>query len=193
MGGDLSSRCVAQYDNDFNPHHPCGWWPRCGSFIAPFLSISIHTTRVGGDPYLDKRMEQRQISIHTTRVGGDYIIKPYQYSAIYFNPHHPCGWWLRTQNHWGFIVQNFNPHHPCGWWPDTRLFFFDDGRISIHTTRVGGDFKVLQHLIFILYFNPHHPCGWWHPANDIYKDMLANFNPHHPGGWWLLHYIQQVF
>ena len=32
--------------------------------------------------------------------------------------------------------------------------------ISIHTTRVGGDRQEVAHLISATNFNPHHPCGW---------------------------------
>ena len=35
------------------------------------ILISIHTTRVGGDPYTFARRIYSNISIHTTRVGGD--------------------------------------------------------------------------------------------------------------------------
>ena len=102
-------------------------------------SISIHTTRVGGDKKKLLAVPQARISIHTTRVGGDLINCLNMFYCVDFNPHHPCGWWLsdfanlRTQ-------KNFNPHHPCGWWPIFRL---EDG-------------------CNLSNFNPHHPCGWWH-------------------------------
>ncbi len=55
--------------------------------------ISIHTTRVGGDPsetFTESKF--RKISIHTTRVGGDSLIALVADEQTNFNPHHPCGW-----------------------------------------------------------------------------------------------------
>ena len=34
-------------------------------------------------------------------------------------------------------------------------------KISIHTTRVGGDHAPTVYVLHLLHFNPHHPCGWW--------------------------------
>ena len=45
-GGAVTNPLIT---NNFNPHHPCGWWL---AFFLSFASrqyISIHTTRVGGD------------------------------------------------------------------------------------------------------------------------------------------------
>ena len=101
------------------------------------------------------------ISIHTTRVGGDSIQAVRGRKTTNFNPHHPCGWWLyplvrlscqikfqSTPPVWvvtGFDVVGvcclayFNPHHPCGWWQWFSAYIHCWYKISIHTTRVGGD------------------------------------------------------
>ena len=56
----------------FNPHHPCGWWQATAYKIIKEIKISIHTTRVGGDPLARGKYHGLYIiSIHTTRVGGD--------------------------------------------------------------------------------------------------------------------------
>ena len=125
----------------------------------------------------------RKISIHTTRVGGDPDSFTTVNPLLDFNPHHPCGWWLpvvtrlpcslqfqSTPPVWVVTLDNleyvvlpsyFNPHHPCGWWridspngSNSDIFqstppvwvVTGDGvfhscinLISIHTTRVGGD------------------------------------------------------
>ena len=60
------------YTDNFNPHHPCGWWQKIMNAEIHYTNISIHTTRVGGDT--------RAIITITSRIN--------------FNPHHPCGWWL---------------------------------------------------------------------------------------------------
>ena len=56
------------------------------------MSISIHTTRVGGDLFLGKDAFGIVISIHTTRVGGDLYALKHGGAVADFNPHHPCGW-----------------------------------------------------------------------------------------------------
>ena len=81
---------------NFNPHHPCGWWPIATKIWLTSLNISIHTTRVGGDIYFVLLLLYQSISIHTTRVGGDLIVLLIMQTTSYFNPHHPCGWWLYT-------------------------------------------------------------------------------------------------
>ena len=131
-------------------------------FAYDFLaySISIHTTRVGGDAIKDRLIRQKQISIHTTRVGGDfYLLGDGLSSSISIHTTRVGG-----DNFFNIVcacVKYFNPHHPCGWWPNCLTFHFRQVQfqstppvwvvttlkkgktvqviISIHTTRVGGD------------------------------------------------------
>ena len=122
-------------------------WVVTVAFFLPRLGlcISIHTTRVGGDrntKIITATILKFQstppvwvvtdatysmiyqnfcISIHTTRVGGDGRNLQYDLSKfLYFNPHHPCGWWHSLKLLRVSLCTNFNPHHPCGWW----LFHF---------------------------------------------------------------------
>ena len=162
MGGDRSATAKLWAWKDFNPHHPCGWWHK--SAFRQFWYLRFQSTPPVWVVTDIRQVMQliQQISIHTTRVGGDSEIHPClvlnaQFQSTppvwvvtvansqtltlnnYFNPHHPCGWWLKKQFIKLLYPLNFNPHHPCGWW-----------------------LILLQHLIYIvIHFNPHHPCGWW--------------------------------
>ena len=145
----------------FNPHHPCGWWLDNCDIVVFWYWISIHTTRVGGD-YIQYRFTQRNaISIHTTRVGGDCAICIDKLHRLYFNPHHPCGWWLSSKAKKREKRLPISIHTTrVGGDMLCRLGGMYD-TISIHTTRVGGDGikQVMQQIRQD--FNPHHPCGWW--------------------------------
>ena len=117
VGGDQELIKAKFSTQNFNPHHPCGWWRPKAVIASVTISISIHTTRVGGDFLI-------------------WLVTTYQSD---FNPHHPCGWW--PYNNIVFLTcRNFNPHHPCGWWRVLQGIIDDIQKISIHTTRVGGDF-----------------------------------------------------
>ena len=132
----------------------------------------------------------------------------------------------------------FNPHHPCGWWPSSYMIYSLLSIISIHTTHVGGDAPRLRTLLnqskfqstppmWVVtlttthcisrygYFNPHHPCGWWrywrwwyrlgksisihttHVGGDLsltkHMLILMYFNPHHPCGWWPHKYVEYIY
>ena len=76
VGGDHNPIIPNTGGGNFNPHHPCGWWPATellnhtlqtafqstppvwvvtfpnGPILPSCLHISIHTTRVGGDTHL---------------------------------------------------------------------------------------------------------------------------------------------
>ena len=165
VGGDaVIIKRNADGSFDFNPHHPCGWWP------YPFsnrktLSVFQSTPPVWVVTYVRVWwVEEYKISIHTTRVGGDLPSPHLMVTYLNFNPHHPCGWWLRTNFCQTPNTIDFNPHHPCGWW---RHFLL---KIALHHHN----------------FNPHHPCGWWHYVWCVDNYTESNFNPHHPCGWWLV-------
>ena len=117
--------------DNFNPHHPCGWWLSC-----------------------------RQPSFKTD---------------TNFNPHHPCGWWLRqlaqkvidglfqsTPPVW-VVTQCYTYQMLHYWFQSTPPVWVVTMRdvliiiqrvISIHTTRVGGDFMFVLITIPLHHFNP---------------------------------------
>ena len=79
-------------------------------------TISIHTTRVGGDMLTYLSLPQSVISIHTTRVGGDRFAGILSFVTEKFQSTPPV--WVVTYE---IVISNcfcnyFNPHHPCGWW-----------------------------------------------------------------------------
>ena len=190
MGGD--SRFFRQHTDRqyFNPHHPCGWWLKYIFVLISCITISIHTTRVGGDEY-DNGKEPKSykfqstppvwvvtvptvaellwliISIHTTRVGGDF----FHFSCfLFFNQFQstPPVWVVTSTNNVGETNKiYFNPHHPCGWWLVFVLGVHCTILISIHTTRVGGDSVCSGCSLHHSHFNPHHPCGWWLTDNSL--------------------------
>ena len=87
-------------------------------FANQIIQISIHTTRVGGDPEILFLILLRSISIHTTRVGGDELTQ---------NHIEPlCNISIHTTRVGGDLTKKEN-----------QLIH----EISIHTTRVGGDLK----------------------------------------------------
>ena len=110
------------------------------------VNISIHTTRVGGDNTNTCFYQfKNNISIHTTRVGGDSIIYIYPIWEVNFNPHHPCGWWPR-QSYARYKKQIFQSTPPVWVVTGEKITIKIDDKISIHTTRVGGD--QVQSLFF---------------------------------------------
>ena len=145
--------------------------------------ISIHTTRVGGDSGNVIMVNKVMISIHTTRVGGDFFLSHTSDLIKYFNPHHPCGWWLyhlfqgitkatisihttrvggdSIHTHCTCLFFKFQSTPPVWVVTSTGDKYLDSYHISIHTTRVGGDRYGCDTERPIFYFNPHHPCGWW--------------------------------
>ena len=56
----------------------------------------------------------------------------------HFNPHLPCGRWLRCFLHLS-QQSNFNPHLPCGRWPPVCATLVCVLYISIHTFLAEGD------------------------------------------------------
>ena len=75
--------------------------------------ISIHSTRVGGDLPTTPTCRFFSISIHSTRVGGDSGFQQQGLWRLYFNPLHPCGR-RRCLLRFCTVITNFNPLHPCG-------------------------------------------------------------------------------
>ena len=136
--------------------------------VSHLHTISIHTTRVGGDWGVVAKVDKWIISIHTTHVGGDRPEQNFK-SIVIISIHttHVGGDEDDTDNE-GSSLPNFNPHHPCGWWPDKDVAVKD----------------------YIADFNPHHPCGWWLIIPYGNKFTSTNFNPHHPCGWWLKRYME---
>ena len=80
------------------------------------------------------------ISTHTTHVGGDIIATACLQFDVYFNSHHPCGWRLLLLHGLYIVIADFNSHHPCGWRLKPTVFYGLGLDISTHTTHVGGDY-----------------------------------------------------
>ena len=183
VGGDTETERERKKYNNFNPHHPCGWWHQSSKRLLPPLLFQstppvwvVTICHLTWDEVAEFqstppvwvvtrvcswRFRRCSISIHTTRVGGDDL--------------NAKGW--RNK-------KDFNPHHPCGWWPCCWSQFWKQWRISIHTTRVGGDSFAYQlpHNAFV-YFNPHHPCGWWlKPVNADELDEMISIHTTRVGG-----------
>ena len=117
-------------------------------------------------------------------MGGDHFTKPYTFSWRNFNPHHPCGWWQFLCRYlWLFLY--FNPHHPCGWWPFVAIPSAFWSRISIHTTRVGGDIYNVDNILEEFRISIHTTRVGGDSIRSTDFSTFWNFNPHHPCGWWL--------
>ena len=95
---------------------------------------------MGGDQLHNWQAKKAAISIHTTRVGGDFTLFFKTDAWCYFNPHHPCGWWL-FHHITAFVTNKFQSTPPV--WVVTLIMILLKSilTISIHTTRVGGDTK----------------------------------------------------
>ena len=153
----------------FYPRHPCGWRPVKYQKINSHTKVSIHATRVGGDlltcrimmpckmflstPPVWVATAQRKVprhlclvSIHATRVGGDRPRRRGGGPGLCFYPRHPCGWrrdveidipgnagFLSTPPVW--VATAFAVYNPPG------------GVVSIHATRVGGDWAAFSAML----------------------------------------------
>ena len=202
---------------NFNPHHPCGWWRAEQDGLFMSYMISIHTTRVGGDV---KKRNAQFVTLSFQSTPPVWVVTDFRrfkwLVRNLFQSTPPV--WVVTFWYWIFVLfkSHFNPHHPCGWWHYVIEVILMSTKISIHTTRVGGDLILLVPALWLhrfqstppvwvvtivtsfcssnsFYFNPHHPCGWWrhcwqcHTCNNLY------FNPHHPCGWWLFQFVVPLF
>ena len=160
VGGDKFAKRQEKRFNNFNPHHPCGWWhqqfkkylTRCQFQSTPPVWV----------------VTKKRYSIQS-----DYD---------YFNPHHPCGWWRITNARFPYN-KDFNPHHPCGWWQKrhngkSRLIYFNPHHpcgwwLNKYRDVVNSIKFQSTPPVWVVtgyksrfssqsrYFNPHHPCGWW--------------------------------
>ena len=162
VGGDKSNSYNVMGDNIFQSTPPCGWWHILFYIFCTFHRISIHTTRVGGDfstsisttslplyfnPHhpcgwwriISNRCLVIIIDFNPHHPCGWWQMTETDFDRFKnFNPHHPCGWWLNTVDMDNLTI-DFNPHHPCGWWLILIIWAIYAIKISIHTTRVGGD------------------------------------------------------
>ena len=60
----------------------------------------------------------------------------------------------------GMTRKCFYPRHPRGWRPGYCIHLGDDGKVSIHATLAGGDFKSSSRDALGKGFYPRHPRGW---------------------------------
>ena len=147
VGGDEVKQRRIQPIQNFNPHHPCGWWQYTvnnKTDTAEFQSTPPVwvVTRVINNHRIYKIFQSTPpvwvvttkgitlantitISIHTTRVGGDVMMTKISTKNIQFQSTPPV--WVVTL---------------------LATYFSLVESISIHTTRVGGDlFCVCSDLI----------------------------------------------
>ena len=84
---------------------------------------------------------------------------------------------------------HFNPLRPCGRRRNIKSRKMKGDQISIHSARVGGDYRALQGGGCITYFNPLRPCGRRHYGDCRQGCVPGNFNPLRPCGRRLDGYI----
>ena len=79
--------------------------------------------------------------------------------------------------------EGFYPRHPYGWRP--RNVPKTDGRIrvSIHATRMGGDFKAATPVLPLPAFLSTPPVWVATPARRLATRSRQSFYPRHPYGW----------
>ena len=158
------------------------------------------------------------VSIHATRVGGDNGFYVFVQVCARFLSTPPV--WVATRGSCLGLAggSGFYPRHPCGWrlnhavavasrgvflstppvWVATRNGYRSIRRqlVSIHATRVGGDFNKLQissKTVVSIHatrvggdgtrhagacagscFYPRHPCGW-RPVNSLHRLLKNEF------------------
>ena len=152
---------------NFNPHHPCGWWlfntlsnEKCKGFQStpPVWVVTLAVNRLlllimnfnphhpcGWWQFVTTSSEAKAGKFQSTPpvwVVTKYVL-PIFLLVFNFNPHHPCGWWqdwLTTTT----TPKLFQSTPPVWVVTDTPSFSPNSVCISIHTTRVGGDFLHLD-------------------------------------------------
>ena len=149
------------FNSDFNPHHPCGWWPLmsldflrilpnfnphhpCGWWLVQSLQLphrhafqSTPPVWVVTDSLVGMLWyRQFQSTPPVWVVTSDFFF--FLSSSSYFNPHHPCGWWLSCILS-NVIISLFQSTPPVWVVTEEIDLTIQFMRISIHTTRVGGD------------------------------------------------------
>ena len=77
----------------FYPRHPCGWRPLEAAEQAAQLGVSIHATRVGGDPHSAAKQVARWMFLSTPPVWvATGVLAVSSTKRLSFYPRHPCGW-----------------------------------------------------------------------------------------------------
>ena len=99
----LTSDLDMSAPSDFNPHLPCGRWPKKPNQIIIPLDFNPHLPC------------------------GRWLLYSIPMTTItdYFNPHLPCGRWHQPPSLSGKWFSNFNPHLPCGRWQNVSLPSFN--------------------------------------------------------------------
>ena len=172
--------------------------------------ISTHTSRVGCDSLFDLKTMSSGISTHTSRVGCDFEGRDYDYAAIDFDSHIPCGMWRALVSSIWFSCFVFLLTHPVWDVTISIVFKFLFPSISTHTSRVGCDMPFQKAFLCCRSFLLTHPV--WdvtiicqmpynqqiflltHPVWDVTiinnncHRYLFYFYSHIPCGMW--HHIQ---
>ena len=146
---------------NFNPHPPCGGWPFSRELALQTPLISIHILHAEDDLITSaiflyasafqstssmRRMTtwvsvyrgHLGISIHILHAEDDVVQGVFCETAVYFNPHPPCGGW-HVLPEFTWYVDDFNPHPPCGGWHSAVSVLPCVIRISIHILHAEDD------------------------------------------------------
>ena len=143
---------------------PSVWREICGyQVFSGGVYISIHSLRVEGDLPFEYATVQLDISIHSLRVEGDSYDLQRSLTRLYFNPLPPCGGrlirrhaprycvafqstpsvWRETAARGGSGLKEVFQSTPSVWRETiTAIGKMIKARISIHSLRVEGDYKI---------------------------------------------------
>ena len=140
------------HHTDFNPHHPCGWWLALDRLFNDINTISIHTTRVGGDM---STIATKMIYLWFQSTPPVWVVTAYCsnicVSSCEFQSTPPV--WVVTQCYTYQMLHYWFQSTPPVWVVTMRdVLIIIQRVISIHTTRVGGDiasFLTTSNFFFI--------------------------------------------
>ena len=144
--GDWIAVASASVLADFNPHPPCGGWPRPVVFYFRLLYFNPHPPCGGW--HTSKYKEIASAIFQSTPSMRRVTTKP---SACLITR----GISIHTLHAEGDL-----PRRIC------RILY---KAISIHTLHAEGDCNVIDWFNISQYFNPHPPCGGWHATKISLK------------------------
>ena len=136
-----------------------------GRVYSAFAAISIHSPRMGRDVENVGDVGLAIISIHSPRMGRDRTIRRIIRPGKNFNPLSPHGERQEICSA-GFLCKKFQSTLPA--WGETGTWVDLDGnvRISIHSPRMGRDFRLFRRFGQLLLFQSTLPawgetCPWF--------------------------------
>ncbi len=116
-----------------------------GRFLASPAPISIHSARVGGDTPEYRSIYSTCLFQSTPPVWAETLSKnALQDRASDFNPLRPCGRRHARSFYYLIVTSKFQSTPPV--WAETPSSYdaIDSHTISIHSARVGGDWKAVS-------------------------------------------------